>query len=284
MAAPSTGSRRISARRARAYPSGVRDPGTDNGVIPAESFHRNSKRHTRGDFDQSGLEIRRRLAASAGACYQRHGPRPDDGFGPAVLDAQDAVDTPARAHGGGFGAVAGVFHGEADSVALGSGPILEVESNAAQARRAGLHCHVGKLARPSDLVHTNLQRIPGHVTAGHAPAIHVVELLVEPRADRFQRVTGNRRGGQGFLHGGHRVRILPLRVTRASCARFDRQRQVGNVRGAPHDGLARRHDRRSARTLLRGRGSSRSQHGRNGETGKRASDSRLVSRSHGHTH
>ena len=30
---------------------------------------------------------------------------------------------------------------------LGSGPILEVESNAAQARRAGLHCHVGKLAR-----------------------------------------------------------------------------------------------------------------------------------------
>ena len=200
--------------------------------------------------------------------------RPDDGFGPAILDAEDAIDTPP-AHRGCFGAVAGVRRGGRPRLAPAdpSGRI-ERHSSCAPACTA-----IGKFApRPTSSTRTSSVFLPR--TAGHAPAIHVVELLIEPRADRFHASREYAEGGlfarrPSCRHSAAaRHEGLPARDSTANVSR--------RVRRTPHDGLARRHNRRGARTPARQREqpqpASPQRRGR-----ERASDNRLVCRRHGHT-
>src|SRR5439155_16470516 len=105
--------------------------------------------------------------------------------------------------------------------------------------------------RSPDRLHRHLDRIPRDEITRHPLAALEIEFLLDVVANRADGVLRYAGVGQTLLYGGHRVRILPLRIARAPGPRLDSQREVRDVRGAAHDRLARRDDQRGCRRWRR---------------------------------
>ena len=150
----------------------------------------------------------------------------------------------AGARGRGFGAPARVGGGALQRLALVRLAILQIEPHALHRVGAAGHRDVDHLTDARDVVEPHLDQIARDVAPRDLPPVHPVAFelqVVGNRADGILRETG---GGELLLHGGHRGRILRLRLLRILRSALGRQRHPRLIGRDLDEPFARHHDDR----------------------------------------
>ena len=250
MSGASTGSRRMSTRRARAMSSAViarkrresvaRCPKT---VASQRSDTVSVTRAWISIVDGStGVATSRSTACAAMRIIGRGGSTVR-----LLFDAHDAIDGRARARRRRIGARARVGDRLPQRVALERGAIAHVESNARNRRRAAGGGRVDDDADAIDVVEPHFDGVARDVVAKRLPPVGVVEFGLQLVADRADRILWHA-GLLDFLqHRRHRGGVLLLRIRGILRARFGGNRHERAVGPRGHDRLAARHNRRLQR-------------------------------------
>jgi len=182
--------------------------------------------------------------------HRHHGLRNDPRLS-RIVDADHPVHCASGSGCQRIGAGARVFDSMHQDVALEHGPILDVEPDTLHGCGPSLYDEIENLADTLDTIEPHLEPVMREVVARHAAAVREIELLLDGISGRANRFLLNSRFDKLLLDGGHRVRILFLRVSRGAGSRLDGHADERLIRYATNGRFAGGDDHRQRRIQWR---------------------------------